>query len=195
MKVGQWATTEIDRDESLWVERACQGDSHAWEQLVARHQEAAFRLAYLILRDADEASDAVQEGLIRAYGSLKRFDLTRPFRPWLMRIVVNVARNRRRSWGRYMGMVKRLFGQMPALSPTFLTPHDQQERNQILWQAIHKLPATHQELIYLRYFLNFSELEMAETVGIPIGTVKSRLHRALDRLRQIIETQFPELKS
>lgn len=194
MKVVQPVTTEADGDESVLVRRACQGEAGAWERLIALHQVAAFRLAYLLLGDADEAEDAVQEGLIRAYRSLGRFDQARPFRPWLMRIVTNVTRNQRRSWGRYRGMVKRLLGQMPALSPSLSNPNDQRERNQTLWQAIQQLPSASQELIYLRYFLDLSESEMAETVGVPIGTIKSRLHRSLAKLRTIVETDFKELK-
>ena len=80
-----------------WIESARQGDETAWVELVRLHQEAVFRLAYLFLGDPDEAEDAAQETFIRAYRALGRFDTSRPLRPWLLQIVANLTRNRRRS--------------------------------------------------------------------------------------------------
>jgi RNA polymerase sigma-70 factor (ECF subfamily) len=82
------------------VNQARQGDEAAWSTLVAQHQEGVFRLAYLLLSDADEAKDVAQEAFIRAFRSLDRFDPTRPMRPWLLQITANLARNRRRAIGR-----------------------------------------------------------------------------------------------
>ena len=72
------------------------------------HQQAVFRLAYLLLGDADEAEDVAQETFIRAYRALERFDASRPLRPWLLRIASNLASNQRRSIGRYFGALQRL---------------------------------------------------------------------------------------
>ena len=91
---------DFENNEPELIGRARQDDPHAWRLLVSRYQEPVFRLAYLVLRDPDEAADVAQEAFIQAYLSLERFDAERPFRPWLMRIAVNLARNRRRSLGR-----------------------------------------------------------------------------------------------
>ncbi|MEW5987644.1 MAG: sigma factor, partial [Chloroflexota bacterium] len=93
-------------DEAQWVARARQGDNAAWLGLVTQYQEAVFRLAYLILRDADEAEDVAQETFVRAFRSLGRFDSSRPLRPWLLTIAANLARNRRRAIGRYLAAAR-----------------------------------------------------------------------------------------
>jgi len=89
------------------IARARQGDGVAWEALVRQHQEAAFRLAYLFVSDADDAEDVAQEAFIRAFKALDRFDLARPLRPWLLHITANLARNRRRTVGRYLAALRR----------------------------------------------------------------------------------------
>ena len=156
------------------------------------HQEPVFRLAYLLLGDPDEAEDIAQETFLRAYKSLRRFDTERPLRPWLLRIASNLSHNRHRSIGRYLAALTR-FAQrdQEKISPTTTQPDD---NSQLLWQAVKKLTMPFQEVIYLRYFLDMPENEMADTLGIPTGTVKSRLHRALSKLRGIIEQDYPELK-
>jgi RNA polymerase sigma-70 factor (ECF subfamily) len=170
------------------IAQARQGDNAAWEVLVRQHQEAAFRLAYLMLGDAAEAEEAAQDALVRAYLALDRFDESRPFRPWLLSIVANLARNRRRTLGRYWAMVQRWWQVNEGSSAA-----DRQDDANLLWQAVRQLRPAAQEIIYLRYFLALSEAETAEVLHIRPGTVKSRLHRALQQLRAIIETDFVEL--
>ena len=181
--------------EANLIEQARQGDEVAWSGLVRQHQEAVFRLAYLLLDDADEAQDVAQETFIRAYYALDRFDLTRPLRPWLLRITSNLARNKRRSIGRYLAAVTRwLQHETDSGGPTPQEAHLQQWETQTLWRAIRQLRLTDQEIIYLRYFLELSVTETAEAVGVAPGTVKSRLHRALNRLRAVVTEEFPALQ-
>jgi RNA polymerase sigma-70 factor (ECF subfamily) len=178
--------------------RARQGDAGAWERLVREHQAAAFRLAYLIVGDSQEAEDAAQEAFVRAYRSLHRFDQTRPFRPWLLSITANLARNRLRSAARYLGALQRLVRLEPAGASAHgngvSTAYAGKERSQLLWQAVRRLGEADQEIIYLRYFLEMPESETAQTLQVAPGTVKSRLHRALGRLRQVIERDYPTLR-
>ena len=169
---------------------AQQGDNASWELLMRQHQEAAFRLAYLMIGNAAEAEDVAQDAFVRAYLSLDKFDGERPFRPWLLTIVANLARNRRRSWGRYWDMVQRWWQVNDTVAETI--PRDEAD---LLWQAVQQLRPAAQEIIYLRYFLEVSEAETAETLHIQPGTVKSRLHRALKQLRIIIKTDFAELEA
>lgn len=177
-------------DEFEIVARARTGDDLAWEALVRQHQEPVFRLAYLLLGDPDDAKDIAQEAFIRTYQHLDRFDETRPLRPWLMRIASNLALNRKRSLKRYWRSLERAARQRPAEQAS-LDPDGIEE----LWQAIRRLKHDDQQVIYLRYFLEVSEAEMASTLEIARGTVKSRLHRALSRLRDLIEREFPELRT
>src|SRR5918992_1106220 len=95
------------QDESELVERARRGDERAYEELVRQHQGIAFRTAYLVAGDAGDAEEAAQEGFVKAYRALGRFRRGAPFRPWLLQIVANEARNRRRSSGRRAGLAAR----------------------------------------------------------------------------------------
>jgi RNA polymerase sigma-70 factor (ECF subfamily) len=180
------------------VSRARQGDEAAYELLVREHQEAVFRLAYLLLGDPGDAEDVAQETFIRAFKALDRFDTSRPMRPWLLRIAANLAHNQRRSIGRHLAALQRLVRAEP---PTLGSPANiraetedmRKEEAQELWQAIRRLDRTDQEIIYLRYFLELSSAETAEALDIAPGTVKSRLHRALGRLRTVVENEFTTL--
>jgi len=177
------------------ITQARQGDDQAWRVLVEQHQQAVFRLAYLLLGDADEAEDVAQEVFIRALRALDQFDPTRPFQPWLLRITTNLAHNRRRAAGRYLAAVRRWFQKTPEPEPEAIERQPiQQWESQTLWQAIRCLNQLDQEVIYLRYFLELSVAETSETLGVASGTVKSRLSRAMKRLRVIIEQEFPALQ-
>ena len=180
--------------EGELVRHARAGDVAAWEQLVLAHQEAVFRLAYLILGDPADAQDAAQDALIRAYRALDGFDESRPLRPWLLTIVANQARNRRRAAWRYIQALQRgLLAEPDAAKRSAPDPADQGDGNE-LWQAVRRLNPADQEVIYLRYFLELPVSEAAQTLGVPDGTVKSRLNRALARLREVIQRDFPTLQ-
>jgi RNA polymerase sigma-70 factor (ECF subfamily) len=174
------------------IRQASAGESDAWEALVRTHQQPIFRLAYLLLGDADEAEDVAQETLIRAHQALARFDADRPLRPWLLRITANLAHNRRRSVQRYLEALRRTF----LGAPSFVDPVEHQgEEARELWQAIRHLRAADQEVVYLRYFLELSEADTARALGVAQGTVKSRLSRALGRLRALIDRDYPHLRA
>lgn len=171
-------------------------DESAWEALHAAHHTVVFRLAYLMLGNTGDADDAAQDTFLRAYRAAHTLDATRDARPWLLGICANVCRNQRRSARRFVAMLQRaVFAQ-----PELVEPQDGPEagaeaalRAVTLWRAVRRLPAAHQEIVYLRYFLNQGEAEAAVALGVPAGTVKSRAHRALSGLRAVIERDFPEL--
>ena len=157
----------------------------AYEELVRRYQDVAVRTAHLIAPD-DDAEDAAQEAFIKAYRALSRFRPGAPFRPWLLQIVANEARNRRRSAGRRVGLALRAAeDRRPSddAAPSPETAVLAHETQQMLLAAVNTLRDDDREVIGARYFLELSEAETAEALGIPRGTVKSRLSRALDRLR------------
>lgn len=187
------AAREVDADEQALVRLARQNDQVAWVKLVRTYQEPVFRLAYLILGDAADAEDAAQETFIRAYTALDRFDDARPLRPWLLSIAANLARNRRRSLGRYWGALQRAFQANPQAH------HPPPERTEAadarrLREAVTRLRPDGQNIVYMRYFLGLSEAETAAALDIPAGTAKSRLSRALTQLRGIIESDYPDLR-
>jgi RNA polymerase sigma-70 factor (ECF subfamily) len=167
------------------ITRAQSGEVMAYEELVRRYQDVAVRTAHVISPDGD-AEDAVQEAFVKAYAALTRFRLEAPFRPWLLRIVANEARNRRRSAGRRAGLALRAAEDR---RPGDAAPSPESavlagETRQALLAAINGLRDEDREIIGARYFLDLSEAEAAETLGLARGTVKSRLSRAIGRLRE-----------
>ena len=182
----------LDLDETTLIKQAAMGDAAAWEPLVLAYQDAVFRLAYLIVGDTDEAEDAAQEAFVRAWDNLARFDRSRPLRPWLLRIVANLASNRRRSAGRHFAALKRA-GQAEPPSASVEENAADRQRSEQLWLAVRRLDPQDQQVLYLRYFLDLSVTEVAQTLQTAEGTVKSRSSRALERLRTVIAREFPML--
>ena len=154
------------------------------------HQQAVFRFAYLLLGDADDAEDIAQETFLRAWNHLRRFDETRSLRPWLLSIASNLSSNRRRSAGRYLAALTRAFREQPK-DRLIEETHSQSAEADQLWKAVQRLALPDQQVMYLRYFLDLPVAETAETLQIAEGTVKSRLNRALEKLRKIIDRDFP----
>jgi RNA polymerase sigma-70 factor (ECF subfamily) len=173
--------------EAELVSRARRGDEAAFGALVDAFAEVAFRTAYLVTGDAAEAEDAAQEAFVKAYRALDRFREGSPFRPWLLRIVGNTARNRRRSANRQLGLRLRAEAQAPA-APSTSPEADllRRERRRALLEAINALPADDRMVIGARYFLDLPEAEIAVLAGVAPGTVKSRLFRARRRLADAI---------
>ena len=158
----------------------------AYEELVRRHQAVAIRTAHLFAPDGD-AEDAVQEAFVKAYAALGRFRAGAPFRPWLLRIVANEARNRRRSAGRRTGLAQRAADVAgPPVEPSPEHDYLAAEERTALFAAINTLRDEDREVIGARFLLELSEAETAEALGIPRGTVKSRTSRALRRLREAL---------
>jgi RNA polymerase sigma factor (sigma-70 family) len=172
-------------EESELVERARRGDERAYQEIVNAYQGIAFRTAYLVARNAADAEDAAQEAFVKAYRALGRFRRGAPFRPWLLQIVANEARNRRRSAGRRDALVLRVAAGEPSgeAAPSPEAALLASEQRQALLAAVEALPADQRDTIACRYFLDLSEEETAQVLGVRPGTVKSRTARALERLR------------
>jgi RNA polymerase sigma-70 factor (ECF subfamily) len=168
------------------IERAKRGDTHAYEELVHAYQGIAFRTAYVIVRNSADAEDAAQDGFVKAWRALGRFRPGAPFRPWLLQIVANEARNRLRSAGRRASLALRAAAQEPSgdAAPSPEASLLSAERRAGLLAAVNELPDDQRTVVSLRYFLGLSEQEVAETLDVPQGTVKSRTARALERLRE-----------
>ena len=179
----------VPTDESELVSRAARGEVPAYEELVRRYQGIAHRTAYLIAGGAAQADDAAQAGFVKAYRALGRFDRSRPFRPWLLRIVANEARNLRRAEARRAALELRAGRQEPEAVRGPESEAASLERREALLAAVNRLAEGDREVIAMRYFLELSEAEMATMLGVAAGTVKSRLSRALTRLRAIVEPE------
>src|SRR5712692_5836742 len=169
--------------------RAQRGNQAAYEEIVRRYQEVAFRTAYVITGSAADAEDAAQEGFVKAYRARAAFRTGAEPRPWLLRIVANEARNRARSVGRRQHLELRLAERFrpgdAAPSPEAAAVAAEDSRR--LLDYVNALSDEDRLVIASRYLLELSGDETAAALGIPEGTVKSRLSRALSRLRQRME--------
>jgi RNA polymerase sigma factor (sigma-70 family) len=163
------------------------GDQNAYGRLLQRHQAVAFRAAYLITGSAAEAEDATQEACVKAWLALSRFRSEAPFRPWLVKIAINEARNRRRGGGRQERLALRLADHTGPDAPSAEMEALAADDRTRLLRAVSELREDDQLVIAARYFLGLSEAESAIALGVRRGTVKSRLSRSLDRLRTQIE--------
>ncbi|MGH2637313.1 MAG: RNA polymerase sigma factor [Actinomycetota bacterium] len=175
-------------EDAELVELAKNGDVRAYGELVERYREVAFRTAYLIARNAADAEDAAQDAFVKAYYALDRFRTPEPFRPWILRIVSNEARNRRRSAGRRERLALRLAERRgpgdAAPSPDAAAAAN--ETRAMLLAAMETLPERDRLVIAYRYLLDLSEAETAAVLRVSPGTAKSRLSRAMGRLRRAL---------
>lgn len=179
-------------EDAELVELAKDGDVRAYGDLVGRYRDIAFRTAYLIARNAEDAEDAAQDAFVKAYYALDRFRPREPFRPWILRIVSNEARNRRRSAGRRERLAQRVAERRGAgdAAPSPDAAALAQESRAALLVALETLPERDRLVIGYRYLLDLSEAETAAALGVRPGTVKSRLSRALVRLREALPPGF-----
>ena len=173
-------------NEDELVERARSGDGAAFGTLVRDHQEIAFRTAYVITRNAADAEDAAQSGLVKAFYALPRFRRGAPFRPWLLAIVANEARNRRRSAGRRENLALRAAHDLPSgdAAPSPEGSLLAAEQRQTLLATLETLREEERLVLSCRYLLDLSEEETAAALSLRRGTVKSRTSRALALLRE-----------
>jgi RNA polymerase sigma-70 factor (ECF subfamily) len=176
-------------EDAVLVERSKHGDQEAYAELVTRYQAIAARTAYVITGTAADAEDVSQEAFVKAYYALGGFRAGAPFRPWLLRIVANEAINRRKAAGRRptvgLSVVEDRASGDPALSPEASALA--RERRDLVLDALRRMSEDDRIVIAYRYFFDLSEIEMAEALGVARGTVKSRLSRAIARLRTVME--------
>jgi RNA polymerase sigma-70 factor (ECF subfamily) len=172
------------REEGELVRRARDGDARAYGELVRAHEEIAFRVAYLITRNAADAEDATQDAFVKAWRALRRFRAGEPLRPWLLAIVANEARNRRRSSGRRERLALRAAASSGEAAPSPEEAAVAAADRVRLLAALDELPEDARLVLACRYLLALSEQETAAALGVAHGTVKSRSARALEKLRE-----------
>jgi len=181
-----------DLDHTL-VRRAVEGDAAAFGELLARHRTSALRVACVVLGSPAGADDAVQDADLRAWRARGTIDPDRPFRSWYLHVVANAARNDRRARGRRAALEIRETSR--AAADSVADPAERAvtaEERQVVLAAINRLAEGDRLVIALRHFEQLAEQEMADVLGCPAGTVKSRLARAMSRLREELATSRPE---
>jgi RNA polymerase sigma-70 factor (ECF subfamily) len=190
IRVEPLARGEDSAQEAEELIRRCQrGDKLAVEALIRRYQNYVFRLSYLVMRNEQDAEDMTQETFIRAFRALPRFEIRKgvSFEAWLYRIAVNCCRSRmRRKWYQVLPW--------PDPAPQLVSEPEEQpdrlalqsEQRDEMLQAIDSLGSKHRLVVILRYYAGLSNEEIAQTLNIPSGTVRSRLHTARQRLKKLL---------
>jgi RNA polymerase sigma-70 factor (ECF subfamily) len=188
-----WGGVQDDVSDAALVDSVRHGDVDAYATLVERYQSAAVRLASLVTRDAAEAEDVAQNAFIKAYYALDRFRPGASFRPWLLRIVVNEARNSLSATQRRAAVHSRFAANEPVVAGGRSTEESvvADEQRTALLLALDNLKQDDRAVLAYRYLFDMSEAEMAQALDCAPGTVKSRLSRALARLRESLSRVAP----
>ncbi len=164
---------------------ACRrGDTNAFAQLVHTYQDVALRTAFLMTGDQQTAEDIAQNAFLSAFRNIHRFDLSRPFRPWFLAILVNEARMVLRSQRRQP--FHDLDPSLPSDADSPLLEAMQADERRLVRAALAQLDEPFRTAAVLYYFNNLSVDEIASSTGSQPGTVKSRLHTARQRLREVL---------
>ena len=165
------------------LDQARGGNRFAFEEIVRRYQRRVYATAYRIVRRHEVADDVAQETFIRAFRSLDRYDPQRPFGPWICRIAANLAVNHVRSPQAREEALPDGHAETPSAAPGPLQGVLETEARTMLDRALEDLPAEQRAVFCLRVFEDLSYKEIADSLGISIGTVMSRLSRAREKLR------------
>lgn len=168
------------------VQRALQGDIDAWGEIVRRYKSAVYGVALGILGNSADAEDAVQDAFIRAYENLHRYDLQRKFSTWLFTITANLCKNklrRERFFAPLQGLSQLRGGEDPAETVA------REERCSWVQEALQELDEKYRAPLVLRYYGDLDYQEIAEALGIPEGTVKTRIHRGKQALKRWLEAK------
>ena len=174
------------------VRRAQRGSEEALETLIRRHWPTAHRAAYLVTGDAATAEDVAQESLVAAIRSLDRFDLRRPFGPWLRRIAVNRAIDHARARAVRGEIASGTAEEAERRGGDRTVPDAPGDpRSERLAAALAALSPEHRAIVAMRFLMEMGPGEIAAELGLPRGTINSRLRRALDRLAEEIGRDAP----
>ncbi len=183
---------DAESDRRL-IDQARAGEPAARDALARRYRRAAYLLALQMLGNRDDAMDVTQDAMLRFFSTLKSFDATRRVQPWLFTIVRNQVRDlwrqRQRRPADAGGGSDALVGQLAAPQPGPEADLHRRELKERVWRALAALPAEKREIIVLRDFHDLSYSDIAQVLGIPIGTVMSRLHGARRQLRARLEEE------
>ncbi len=180
------------KDENLMADVRT-GNSTAMKVLVDRYKKKAYYIALGLVGDRDEASDLCQEAFIRIYNARRNYDQSRPFFSWFYTILSNLARNHLKK-----RMVRNEYTRktQDAYDPKLQSPRtadaiiESNEAKTAVWNAIEKLSYDHREVIILRHFEDMSYENIAKLVGVPVGSVMSRLYYARKKLRELLSDEY-----
>jgi RNA polymerase sigma-70 factor, ECF subfamily len=170
----------VSDTEALWIEKALHGDDKAFGNLIEKYQKPVFSLCYRMLGNSNDAEDAAQESFIRAYRYLKKYDPNRSFATWLLSIASHYCIDRMRK--RRLSTVSK--DVLPAEiiqdrnAPIPEKEFRTNEKEKLIQNLMKDLKPTDRATIILRYWYEYSEVEIAETLDLTVSAVKSRLYRS-----------------
>jgi RNA polymerase sigma-70 factor, ECF subfamily len=179
-------TSVADTTDASLIERAAHGDRVAFDLLASGRATGLYNVARMVLRDDDVAADALQETLVRAWRDLPRLRDRDRFGPWLHRLLVNACYDetrRKRRWRLDVTWTDSDVGSRDDQTSA-IADHDQ------LARGLARLPVDQRVVVVLRYYLDLPHADIAEILGIPAGTVRSRTNRALAGLRAVLESEL-----
>jgi RNA polymerase sigma-70 factor (ECF subfamily) len=182
------------RDEADLLRKAQGGNLFAFEEIVRRHQRRAYAVALRIVRRHEVADDVVQDAFLRAWQALSSFDLARPFGPWIARIAANLAINHVRSPLAREEALPEDHGETAGAGADPLRQALEGEAQRALQSALHALPAEQRAVFVLRAVEDLSYREIADALGLQVGTVMSRLHRAREKLAVALAPHLGEAR-
>ncbi|WP_144611138.1 sigma-70 family RNA polymerase sigma factor [Bacillus cereus] len=175
------------KDETVYIDLihlTLTGNKEAYSELYDKTIQEVYKTAHFLIEDKTDVDDVVQEIYIQLYESLRKYDREKPFRPWLIGLTIKQIHSyRRKRWMR-LRIIKKAEEQRKPVQIDFSSDVVSKISNQKLIELIHKLPYKLKQVIILRYLHDYSQEEVAQILHIPIGTVKSRIHAALKKLRQ-----------
>ncbi len=192
---GRGKERAMGEGELQLIQRTLQGDMSAWGEIVKRYKNAVFGIALGILNNPHDAEDATQDAFIRAYENLHRYDLTRKFSTWLFTITANLCKNKLRR-EKFFAPLRELGGR-PANPHPSTNSHapdpavevEREERAELVRQALAALDEKYRAPLVLRFYGDLDYKEIAEALGLPEGTVKTRIHRGKLALRAWLEAK------
>jgi RNA polymerase sigma-70 factor (ECF subfamily) len=183
----------VSNNESIWLDRALQGDSEAFAFLVETYQKPVYNLCYRMLGNPGDAEDAAQETFLRAYKSLRRYDRSRPFPTWLLSIAAHYCIDQiRRERMTLVSMDEMPDLEIPDRSPGPETAVSRGEEQQKVRALLASLNPVDRAAVIMYYWYDFSYVEIAQTLSLTESAVKSRLHRARHELADQWTHQHPQ---
>ena len=192
-------------DENAWIFQAQQGSDEAFTQLVETYQKPVYNLCYRMLGEPEAAEDAAQETFLRAYQNLHRYDNSRPFGTWILSIAAHycIDRLRKRRFSVFSMDAEDEDG-MSFEIPDPAAPNPEaesakQEDRDRLHLLLKDLDDTDRAAVIMRYWYDYSEVEIAQSLGLTVSAVKSRLHRSRRALAEMWQVEksraYPERRS
>jgi len=171
--------------EEKLLYRSLRGEKEAWGEIVKRYKNAVYGISLSILKDSTEAEDATQEAFIKAWENLEKYDMDRKFSTWLFTVASNISKNIVRKRDRWSFLKDGISLMSGGSQPQ--EEFEKERRRESIREALFSLEAKYSSPLVLRYWRGCSYEEIAQILDIPEGTVKTRLHRGKNRLREIYQ--------